>query len=165
MEGFIEVNEISDFVSYIRSIEWRDPWLIALLSFHILIEWRDPWLIALLSFHILVTFTCFSTRNYGNFQVILFITLLLLVYFSENINEVAARNWTLFSRQQYFDSKGLFISVVFSIPILLNCMIMVGSWLYQSTQIMTNLKKAQLRQRLKELNMHREQQQKMMKTE
>ncbi|XP_047987349.1 transmembrane protein 18 [Leguminivora glycinivorella] len=141
MEGFIEVNEISDFVSYIRSIEWRDPWLIALLSFHIL-----------------VTFMCFSTRNYGNFQVMLFITLLLLVYFSESINEVAARNWALFSRQQYFDSKGLFISVVFSIPILLNCMIMVGSWLYQSTQIMTNIKKAQLRQRLKELNINREQQ-------
>ncbi|XP_049866988.1 transmembrane protein 18 [Pectinophora gossypiella] len=142
MEGFIEVNEISDFISYIRSIEWRDPWLIALLSFHVL-----------------VTFTCFSTRNYGNFQVILFITLLLLVYFSESINEVAAKNWALFSRQQYFDSKGLFISVVFSIPILLNCMIMVGSWLYQSTQMMAKLKTAQLKQRLKELNMHKEQQQ------
>lgn len=34
-----------------------------------------------------------------------------------------------------------------------------GSWLYQSTQIMTNLKKAQLRQRLKEMNMNREQRQ------
>ncbi|KAF9416994.1 hypothetical protein HW555_005822, partial [Spodoptera exigua] len=126
------------------------------------IEWRDPWLIALISFHIIITFTCFSTRNYGNFQVILFIILceyIYFLYFSENINEVAARNWTLFSRQQYFDSKGLFISVVFSIPILLNCMIMVGSWLYQSTQIMTNLKKAQLRQRLKEMNMNREQRQ------
>ncbi|KAI8427578.1 hypothetical protein MSG28_002076 [Choristoneura fumiferana] len=141
MEGFIEVNEISDFISYIRSIEWRDPWLIALLSFHVI-----------------VTFTCFSTRNCGNFQVMLFITLLLLVYFSESINEVAAKNWALFSRQQYFDSKGLFISVVFSIPILLNCMIMVGSWLYQSTQIMTNIKKAQLRQRLKELNLREQQQ-------
>ncbi|VVC97267.1 unnamed protein product [Leptidea sinapis] len=97
------------------------------------IEWGDPWLIALLSFHILVTFTCLSTRNY-----------ILLVYFSENINEVAAKNWNLFSRQQYFDSKGLFISVVFCIPILLNCMIMV---------IMTNLKQAQLRQRIKEMNM------------
>ncbi|CAH0726485.1 unnamed protein product, partial [Brenthis ino] len=139
MEGFIEVNEISDFVSYIKSIEWRDPWLIALLSFHVL-----------------VTFTCLSTRNYSNFQICLFITLLLLVYFSESINEIAARNWNLFSRQQYFDSKGLFISVVFCIPILLNCMIMVGSWLYQSTQLMTNIKKAQLRQRYKEMNKHKD---------
>ena len=34
----------------------------------------------------------------------------------------------VFSRQQYFDSKGLFISIVFSVPILLNCMIMVVSY-------------------------------------
>ncbi|XP_039275216.1 transmembrane protein 18-like, partial [Nilaparvata lugens] len=49
----------------------------------------------------------------------------LLVYFSENINELAANNWRIFSKQQYFDSKGLFISIVFSVPILLNCMIMI----------------------------------------
>nr|CAD7432132.1 unnamed protein product [Timema monikensis] len=70
----------------------------------------------------------------------------LLVYFSESINEMAASNWNLFSRQQYFDSKGMFISLVFSVPILLNCMIMVANWLWQSSQLMINLKKAQLRQ-------------------
>ena len=86
------------------------------------------------------------TRNHANFQIILFLALLLLVYFSESINEVAASNWRLFSRQQYFDSNGLFISVVFSVPILMNCMIMVASWLYQSSQLMTSLKRAQLRQ-------------------
>lgn len=31
----------------------------------------------------------------------------------------------VFSKQQYFDSKGFFISIVFSVPILINCMIMV----------------------------------------
>lgn len=51
----------------------------------------------------------------------------LLVYFSENINELAAIHWRSFSRQQYFDSNGLFISTVFSIPILLNCMLMIVS--------------------------------------
>jgi len=126
----------------------------------------------------------------------------LLVYFSESINEVAATNWMyvlncsvskrfsfpssfsgfnnplnnfhrVFSRQQYFDSQGLFISIVFSVPILINCMIMVvsvatssdmhstvllhalivvtfqASWLYQSSQLMTSLKRAQLRQQAK----------------
>lgn len=51
----------------------------------------------------------------------------LLVYFSETINELAAIHWRTFSRQQYFDSNGLFISTVFSIPILLNCMLMIVS--------------------------------------
>lgn len=107
-----------------------------------------------------------------------FIITVLLVYFSESINEIASTNWHVFSRQQYFDSKGLFISVVFSMPILLNCMLMVvrikrffklqtkqiikrflflcnlycflqGSWLYQSTQLMKTLKTAQLREKIK----------------
>ncbi|KAF3420672.1 hypothetical protein E2986_11360, partial [Frieseomelitta varia] len=59
----------------------------------------------------------------------------------------------LFSRQQYFDSNGLFISIVFSVPILLNCMIMIASWLYQSSQLMTSLKRAQLRQQARNREM------------
>ncbi|KAH0554351.1 transmembrane protein 18 [Cotesia glomerata] len=113
------------------------------------IEWKDPWLAILLAFHVAVTMTALMTRNHANFQIILFLILLLLVYFSESINEVAASKWMLFSKQQYFDSKGLFISIVFSVPILMNCMIMVASWLYQSSQLTTNLKRAQLRQRAK----------------
>lgn len=111
------------------------------------IEWHDPWIIGLVTFHIVITLMAILTRNHGNFQVVLFLMLLLLVYFSENINEVASTHWRLFSRQQYFDNKGLFISLVFSVPILLNCMIMVASWLWQSSQLMTQLKQAQLRQR------------------
>ena len=32
-----------------------------------------------------------------------------------------------FTRQQYFDSSGLFISIVFSVPILMNCLVIVVS--------------------------------------
>ncbi|XP_032666856.1 transmembrane protein 18 [Odontomachus brunneus] len=133
----------------------HDPMLIAtdeidgIWPFLQSIDWRDPWLAVLLTFHIAITMTALMTRNHANFQIILFLVLLLLVYFSESINEVAATNWMVFSRQQYFDSKGLFISIVFSVPILMNCMIMVASWLYQSSQLMTSLKRAQLRQQAK----------------
>ncbi|KAJ3655581.1 hypothetical protein Zmor_014704 [Zophobas morio] len=131
-QNFVEINQIDGFLSFIWSIDWRDPWLIALFTFHITI-------------FIMAIFT----RNYGNFQALLFFCLLLLVYFSESINKLASNNWKIFSRQQYFDSNGLFISVVFSMPILLNCMLMVGSWLYQSTQLMKNLKIAQLEERIR----------------
>lgn len=70
-----------------------------------------------------------------------------MAYFSEPINEYAALNWKIFSKQQYFDSNGLFISTVFSMPILLNCMLLIGAWLYNSTQMMAELKSAQLQQR------------------
>lgn len=132
-QNFVEVNQIDSFLAFIWSIDWRDPWLIGLCIFHVS-----------------VTLMAISTRNYGNFQAILFFCLILLVYFSESINKLASTNWKIFSRQQYFDSRGLFISVVFSVPILLNCMIMMGSWLWQSRQLMITLKTAQLRESLRQ---------------
>lgn len=120
--------------------------LSTIWKFLVSIEWRDPCMVALITFHIVVTSMVLLTRNHSNFQIILFFILLLLVYFSENINELASNNWRLMATHQYFDSKGMFISMVFSIPILLNCMGMVATWLYQSSQLMTKLKRAELRQ-------------------
>lgn len=130
---FVNGDEIVDYWGYLKSIDWYDPWLITLILVHIG-----------------TTTTAICTRNHSLFQVILFLVLLLLVYFSETINELAARHWTTFSRQQYFDSNGLFISTVFSIPILLNCMLMIGNWLYNSTQLMSKLKIAQLKAQRKQ---------------
>lgn len=110
------------------------------------VDWRDPWIIGLLSFHALITMATFSCRNNNNLQIVVFVILLLLVYFSENLNELAHTHWRAFSRHQYFDEKGMFLSIVFSIPILLNCMIMVAFWLYQSGQLMIQLKTAELKQ-------------------
>ncbi|XP_030387512.1 transmembrane protein 18 [Scaptodrosophila lebanonensis] len=128
--GQIEVNEITGYWTFLMSIEWRDPFLIALILMHLL-----------------TTVTALLTRNNTNFQIFLFFVLLCAVYFSENINEYAAHNWSAFTKQQYFDSNGLFISTVFSIPLLLNCMLLIGAWLYNSTQLMSSLKIAQLKER------------------
>lgn len=133
--NFIEVNEIKDFWTYLMSIDWRDPWLIVLIALHLL-----------------TTTIALLTRNHGNFQIMLFLVLLSMAYFSESINEYAALNWRSFSRQQYFDSNGMFISTVFSIPILLNCMLLIGAWLYNSTQLMAKLKIAQLKERIRREN-------------
>jgi len=127
------VNEISGLWTYLKSIDWTDPWLIAVILSHIC-----------------VTLTTILTRRYASFQALLFLALLLLVFFSEQINEIAARNWRSFSRQQYFDSQGMFISFIFSIPLLLDCIIMVCNWLWTSGTLMVQIKRAQLKRRIKE---------------
>ncbi|XP_036340563.1 transmembrane protein 18 [Rhagoletis pomonella] len=129
--NFIEVNEITGYWTYLASIDWKDPWLIGLMLLHVLI-----------------TVTTLMTRNSSNFQVVLFLILLSAAYCTENINEYAAARWQSFSKQQYFDSNGLFISTVFSMPILLNCMLIIGTWMYNSFQLMVKLKRAQLLQRV-----------------
>ncbi|XP_064481002.1 transmembrane protein 18-like [Ornithodoros turicata] len=113
------------------------------------VDWTEPWLVGLITFHILALCLTLLTRDRGNVQAALFLTALLLVYFSEALNELAAKHWRSFSSQQYFDSQGMFISLVFSTPLLLNCIIMVGQWMWTSATMMTRLKQAQLRRELR----------------
>lgn len=72
--------------------------------------------------------------------------LVLLVFFSEYINELAATNSHRFSNQNYFDSNGMFLSLIFSCPILINCLFILARWLFMSFDLITKVKTAQLKQ-------------------
>ncbi|XP_062613817.1 transmembrane protein 18-like [Saccostrea cucullata] len=108
----VRIDEVNDFFTYIATIDWTEKWLIALLMFHI---------------------TCFFlilvTRRSGAIQAVIFVILLLSVYFAENLNELAAKNWKLFTKEQYFDSNGLFFSTVYSTPVLFNCLFLLFIWM------------------------------------
>ncbi|KAH9509869.1 Transmembrane protein 18 [Bulinus truncatus] len=104
----IKTTQITGLWSYLETVDWSEPWFSVLLGFHILT--------------FLVTYI---TRKYQMIQAGHFFILLMLVYFAESFNEIAANNWKLFSKQQYFDSKGMFISLVWSAPLLLNSLIIV----------------------------------------
>ena len=54
-----------------------------------------------------------------------------------------------FSKQQYFDENGLFISIIFSTPILLNCLFLLARFLYHSFDLMTKVKTAQIKHQMK----------------
>ncbi|KAK3763052.1 hypothetical protein RRG08_014840 [Elysia crispata] len=102
------------------------------------VDWSDPWFSGLLAFHVVMFGITALTRNNQTLQAVHFIILLMLVYSAESLNELAARYWSVFSKQQYFDSKGLFISLVWSTPLLVNTLIIVMSWILTSSQLMVS---------------------------
>ncbi|KAL7988025.1 hypothetical protein Chor_006944 [Crotalus horridus] len=106
-------------------------------------DWSEPWILTLVFFHIVcLLFTYLSFQHY-RFQIGLFLSIMILVFCAEYINEVAAANWRFFSKHQYFDSQGMFISLVFSTPLLLNGILIVIAWVYKTVNVMTELKTIQ----------------------
>jgi len=131
----IEVNEIDGILAYVQSINWNEPWLQGVLCLHGFIG----------------SITIF-TRKCTSVQIFLFLSYLCVIYLGELINEKAASNWRLFASQQYFDSNGLFISVILLGPLLLNCVLMVIFWLLESCEILVKVKRAEYRQKCKDVN-------------
>ncbi|XP_005096674.1 transmembrane protein 18 [Aplysia californica] len=130
----IKTTQITSIWTYLETVDWSDPWFSGLLAFHL--------------FTFLVTFL---TRNKQMLQAAHFLVLLLLVYFAETLNELAAKHYKVFSRQQYFDSKGMFISLVWSAPLLMNCLIIVMMWILFSSQLMVTTGRLRLEQERKAL--------------
>ncbi|CAF1102208.1 unnamed protein product [Adineta ricciae] len=114
-ESFIETTNITSYWQFLRMINWYEPWLIALGGFHVICL-----LIIIL------------TRGHVNIQVLIFLALLSCIYCAEYINELAAKKWQLFAEDQHFDSQGMFISTVLSLPVIINCCVIVSIWLYES---------------------------------
>lgn len=125
----IQIDEITGIWSYLQTIDWSERWLWGLGAFHFLCA-------------LLTT----VTRSRGTLQSIHFGIMLLLVYSAEIINEWASKNYRLFSKEQYFDSRGLFISIVFSVPILLNCLIIVMLWLWNVGNFISKVKRLKYKQ-------------------
>ncbi|XP_046858422.1 transmembrane protein 18-like [Xenia sp. Carnegie-2017] len=105
------------------------------------IDWTEKWLIFLMILHILVFMIIILNRNRTNILAFVFVFLLMCVYFSEKLNQFAAKNWRLFASEQYFDSPGLFMSVIFSTPILFNSLVIIVIWLWESSKTMSVITK------------------------
>ncbi|CAH3192108.1 unnamed protein product [Porites evermanni] len=129
---WVSTSQIDNLWEFIKAVDWTEHWLIGLITFHAL------------------TFLCIlSTRKWLNFQVVLFLCLLGLALTSEQLNTLAAKHWRMFSQEQYFDSHGLFISVVYSGPLLFNCFLMTVLWLWTAGKMLIVVKRGQLKEQRK----------------
>lgn len=109
------------------------------------IDWTEPWLLCLLSSYVLLLIIVVSTRRQVNLQTAIFLLSLAGIYFAERINGIASRNWRHFASQDYFDSHGVFMSTLFSGPLLVISIVVLVNMLITLTQLMVKWKRAELK--------------------
>jgi len=115
------MNQMADLVEKF-SAELRSglrPAYDNFIGFFHAIDWKEPWLICLMVFHIGLLVVTFIMRKNVNFQMCLFLLALSGVYLAERLNRVLSDNWESFAGQNYFDRHGLFFSVLWSGPLLI----------------------------------------------
>ncbi|VAH19528.1 unnamed protein product [Triticum turgidum subsp. durum] len=71
------------------------------------------------------------------------------VYLAEKINIYLAEHWKVFASRNYFDRAGVFISVVWSGPLVFISIVTVVSSLITLCQLMVKWKRAELRHRVR----------------
>ncbi|XP_039071357.1 transmembrane protein 18-like isoform X1 [Hibiscus syriacus] len=132
MEGHMEL--MSDLVQKLSS-EIRSgirPAYDNFIGFFHAIDWKEPWLMSLLAFHVVLLITTIFSRKNTNFQMCLFLLTLLGVYFAESLNRLLGDNWKKFATQNYFEPSGLFLSVLWSGPLLTIAIIILINTLFCS---------------------------------
>eukprot|EP01018_Ginkgo_biloba_P019997 Gb_16496 [translate_table: standard] len=118
-----------------------------ILGFIHAVDWTEPWLILLIVFHVILLILAITTRKNSNFQMGLFLAALMGVYFAEKINYHLGRNWKSFAGQNYFDHHGVFLSNVWSGPLLIISTTVLVNTLITLSQLIVKWKRAELKHR------------------
>mmetsp|Transcript_3659 Transcript_3659/g.13140 ORF Transcript_3659/g.13140 Transcript_3659/m.13140 type:complete len:174 (+) Transcript_3659:385-906(+) len=129
-----EVNLYEDAMKFVHAVDWSEPWIIGVICLHVVT------LIAIV-----------QTAQNQTAQTFLFAYLMACVYFAEWLNTMAGKHWEKFSRQMYFDPSGFFISVLWSLPMLLMMLVVLVNFLRLLSSMLIQMKRAELKYRAKQM--------------
>uniref|UniRef100_A0ACD5ZWE8 Uncharacterized protein n=2 Tax=Avena sativa TaxID=4498 RepID=A0ACD5ZWE8_AVESA len=114
------------------------------------VDWKEPWVIVMISFQVILLLVTIISRRNINFQLILSALTFSGVFLAEKLNTFLGKNWKSFSSQNYFDPQGLFISVMWSGPLLLITILIRVNTLVMLCVLMVRWKRAELKHRAHE---------------
>ncbi|CAL8467438.1 g6976 [Coccomyxa elongata] len=117
----------------------------SLQTFITAVDWKEPWLIALLALQALLLISVIVFRKSWNFNLVVLVLAAGLVYNAQRLNKLLAEHWRSFAGQPYFDEQGVFISAVVSAPLLLTMFVQLVSYLCQASQLLIDMKRKELR--------------------
>ncbi|KAF6253983.1 transmembrane protein 18-domain-containing protein [Scenedesmus sp. NREL 46B-D3] len=114
------------------------------------VDWKERWMAGILACHVLVFLAVVLFRRNTTFLGIMFCVLGAAVFLGERLNALAGDHWEAFAGQDYFDSHGIFYSIVVSGPAVVNLFAVLIFYLIEVTSLMVVVKKKELLHKAKE---------------
>lgn len=133
-----------------REAQHEAPLADVVRGFVAAIDWKEPWLIALLSTWAALLVIAVLTRRRTNIQAIIFAIAACLVYFGERLNGLAAEHSHRFSTQNYFDVRGVFYTACVSLPLLLVCFTVLVNYLLACSSLLIQTKRKELQRKARQ---------------
>eukprot|EP01087_Luapelamoeba_hula_P010192 TRINITY_DN2691_c0_g1_i2.p1 TRINITY_DN2691_c0_g1~~TRINITY_DN2691_c0_g1_i2.p1 ORF type:complete len:173 (+),score=39.34 TRINITY_DN2691_c0_g1_i2:216-734(+) len=113
------------------------------------VRWTEPFMLGLAAFHLCLLVFIIITRKRFSIQLYTWLALLLLVCLAQPLNHLCIRYQKVLTTQPYFTTNGLFISTVFSAPLLVMALIIVINFLVGAVGMMVVVMRGQLREQQK----------------
>ncbi|KAF4388185.1 hypothetical protein G4B88_021881 [Cannabis sativa] len=156
-----------NFIGFFHAIDWKEPWLMGLLGFHFLLllttitsrkNLNFQMILFLLSYISVILYLLYSDLNPVedtmpprslSLKGLPFPCLAALggVFLAERLNSFLGKNWKSFAGQNYFDPNGVFLSVLWSGPLLIIAIIILINTLFSLCHLIVRWKRAELRHR------------------
>eukprot|EP00922_Rhytidocystis_sp_ex-Travisia-forbesii_P044029 GHVS01065645.1.p1 GENE.GHVS01065645.1~~GHVS01065645.1.p1 ORF type:complete len:385 (+),score=119.91 GHVS01065645.1:127-1281(+) len=123
-------NPLHDFRLFVEAVNWSEPFLISLCSFHIL----------------LFLFILFFSKTLALYvQCSLLLVLCVCIYLTQPLGKLAHAHWTSLVAEPYFDPRGPFVLLVWATPLLLSLFTLVLQLLVEASRMLVVVKREQLR--------------------
>ena len=142
------------------------------MGFYHAVNWTERWLHALAGAHVLLWALIVATRRATDVQMVLLFVIRAcraarrhrardarmctslthrcpravgMVYSAERLNSLGSQHWREFASQDYFDKHGVFISLVFSAPLLGAAFFILVNALLSASRLLVEVKKREIR--------------------
>ena len=124
-------------------------------AFRHAITWSEPFILSLIAFQIIMfALTLYVAQRHVGLtpRVLMLIVIGIIVRSAEYVNRWAGTDgaWQSFCTQNYFDQRGIFISIFLCAPLLVNSFVMLVLFLREAAQLLIQVKKAELKQKNKQ---------------
>jgi len=121
-------------------------------AFRQAISWSEPFILCLVAIQLFIfLFSIWSSHRDRGLapRMVLMLSIAGLVRGAEYINRWASHNWESFATQNYFDERGIFVSIMLCAPLLLDSLVMLLLFLREASQLLIAVKTAELKKQKK----------------